>query len=168
MLGMFCSLWFTLVTLRNVKDRDEYERQELGLMIGVAFPSLFFLVCGFAIADSALRIQVLGYCSVVVNVIFFASPLSTVVTVVRSQNAASISAPLSLTILTCATFWFLYALGIPDYFILAPQACGITLSLLQLGLRFWYRATTTSTVAVEDATGDADGAEKPPAVVEVT
>jgi solute carrier family 50 protein (sugar transporter) len=77
----------------------------------------------------------IGVITCACNIVFYFSPLSTIVTVIRTRNAASMSLPLCLTIFINATFWTVYAsLGINDIFILIPNVLGLALALAQLAL----------------------------------
>lgn len=58
---------------------------------------------------------------------------------IKNKNTISLSLNLSIAILTCNIFWFIYAFSIGDYFLLIPQACGLVLSTIQLFLKFHYR-----------------------------
>ena len=59
----------------------------------------------------------LGTVALVLNLVFLASPLSSIREVIRDKDAASISGPLTITIMLCSTFWGLYAIGINDTFL---------------------------------------------------
>jgi solute carrier family 50 protein (sugar transporter) len=144
LFGFFCGLWFALTTLRNETDKAAYQRQEMILLGGLAVPTILFMIVTFACPDVGTRTSILGSISVALNILFLFSPLSTIMTVIRTKNAASISVPLCCSILLSATFWCLYAAGIPDYFMMTPQVVGIVLGTFQLSLRYWYRHSTTS------------------------
>ena len=68
----------------------------------------------------------------------FASPLSTVSEVIRTQSAASIYAPLTFAqVANCGT-WTMYGLGIGDSWVWGPNTAGLLLGIAQLGLKIVF------------------------------
>jgi solute carrier family 50 (sugar transporter) len=73
--------------------------------------------------------------SVNVNLIFFyAAPLSTIATVIRTNNSASIHFWTMAMNTANAFFWCVYSLAIQDYYILIPNGLGFLFGLLQVAL----------------------------------
>lgn len=71
---------------------------------------------------------------VVVNlnlIFFYAAPLSTIMTVVRTKSSSSIHFWTMVMNTTNAFFWCVYALGIQDYYILIPNGLGFMFGLIQ-------------------------------------
>ena len=80
------------------------------------------------------REQIVGY---VVNLnlcFFYFAPLTTMVEVCRTRNAASIHRP--TTLMTCCNsfFWVAYGLAVNDAFIYVPNGVGLGFGLMQAAL----------------------------------
>ena len=56
--------------------------------------------------------------------VFYASPLSNLVAVVKTRDASSIYAPLSVISVINGSLWTIYGLFIQDYFVMGPNAFG--------------------------------------------
>lgn len=65
------------------------------------------------------------------NILFLASPLSSIGEVIREKDAASINGPLTITIMLCSSFWGAYAIGINNYQLyVQPAAVDFKFSIL--------------------------------------
>ena len=81
-------------------------------------------------ATSAARSSAVG---------MFASPLSTMKTVIAEKNAASILAPLTLCQVTNCLMWTVYGfIAAKDVFVWGPNGTGLILGLVQLALKLLY------------------------------
>ena len=70
-----------------------------------------------------------------INLIFFyAAPLSTIATVIRTNDSASIHFWTMAMNTANAFFWCVYSLAIQDYYILIPNGLGFLFGLLQVAL----------------------------------
>jgi solute carrier family 50 protein (sugar transporter) len=70
-----------------------------------------------------------------INLIFFyAAPLSTIATVIRTKNSASIHFWTMSMNTANAFFWCIYSLAIQDYYILIPNGLGFLFGLIQVAL----------------------------------
>ena len=70
-----------------------------------------------------------------INLIFFyAAPLSTIATVVRMKNSASIHFCTMAMNTSNSFFWCVYSLAIQDYYILIPNGLGFLFGLVQVAL----------------------------------
>ena len=104
----------------------------------------FYLISSSNIASTIFPDQVeiqkswLGLNCVGILVSFYASPLSTMVRVIKTKNSASISLPLTVTTLMAASFWGIYGLLISDYFIFGPNVLGVFCAVTQLILTRIY------------------------------
>jgi solute carrier family 50 protein (sugar transporter) len=143
LFGAACGLFYSLVTLRN-ESAENYNKQQTYFIIAIVLPSAIFLAVSMGISNYETKVNVLGSITTGVALIYLASPLSTVRTIVQTRNAASISVPLGVAVLCSSTFWGIYSMAIGDMFLLMPQLTGFTLACFQLGLRFYFRKTTTS------------------------
>jgi solute carrier family 50 protein (sugar transporter) len=71
-------------------------------------------------------------------VVFYAAPLSTIYTVIRTQSSASIHVPTMLTNTANGVFWFAYGLAVQDWFIAVPNGLGAALGAIQMVLRVLF------------------------------
>ena len=90
-------------------------------------------------ATSAARSSAVGMFATVICIILFASPLSTMKTVIAEKNAASILAPLTLCQVTNCLMWTVYGfIAAKDVFVWGPNGTGLILGLVQLALKLLY------------------------------
>lgn len=77
---------------------------------------------------------VIGF-AVNINLIFFyVSPLSSIVTILRTKNSASIHFWTMFMMTANALFWCIYGLAIQDYYILLPNGLGLLFGIIQIML----------------------------------
>lgn len=70
-----------------------------------------------------------------INLIFFyAAPLSSIVTILRTKNSASIHFWTMFMMTANAFFWCVYGLAIQDYYILLPNGLGLFFGIIQIVL----------------------------------
>ena len=132
LLGLFyCTSVIGLSECSRTRARLE------GLLILILFAEgvFSFLAAvsapGSAASDESTAVALLGTQGLVMVMTLFASPLSTVVSVVRTQNSASISRPFcAVQMANCAT-WLAYGLLVRDNFVAAPNAFGLITAILQ-------------------------------------
>jgi len=74
---------------------------------------------------------VVGVCVNANLIFFYAAPLSTIMTVLRTKSSASIHLWTMTMNTTNAFFWCVYSLAIQDYYILIPNGLGFAFGLLQ-------------------------------------
>ncbi|CAJ2631654.1 unnamed protein product [Trifolium pratense] len=101
--------------------------------------ALILLVTNYAVHDSLLRVQVLGWICVSLSVSVFAAPLSIVAQVVRTKSVEFMPFNLSFTLTLSATMWFGYGLFLKDICIALPNVLGFGLGLLQMVVYAIYR-----------------------------
>lgn len=75
-------------------------------------------------------------------VFFFLSPLSTLLTVVRRRDSASLVLPLCVMNILNGSLWGTYGLVRGDAFIWAPNLFGAALGILQTALRLTFPQRT--------------------------
>ena len=91
---------------------------------------------GFA---AAARSHYLGLYATGICIVLFASPLSTIATVISSRNAASILAPLTASQVTNCLMWTVYGVfAAKDIFVWGPNGTGLVLGLIQLALKLCF------------------------------
>eukprot|EP00565_Helicotheca_tamesis_P007395 CAMPEP_0185727910 /NCGR_PEP_ID=MMETSP1171-20130828/3451_1 /TAXON_ID=374046 /ORGANISM="Helicotheca tamensis, Strain CCMP826" /LENGTH=267 /DNA_ID=CAMNT_0028396555 /DNA_START=237 /DNA_END=1040 /DNA_ORIENTATION=- len=81
-----------------------------------------------------IRKDIVGIAANVNLVVFFAAPLSTIVTVLKTADSSSIHVrTMVLNTLNCV-FWFAYSLAVRDIFIALPNGLGLLFGLIQVVL----------------------------------
>ncbi|KAF7992772.1 hypothetical protein HCN44_005116 [Aphidius gifuensis] len=94
--------------------------------------------------DKELVKRQIGFLSCGLTILFFASPLTMLLHVIREKNTDSLPFPVILASFTVSSQWFIYGTIIDDQFIKVPNLIGCLLSLFQLSLFFRYRTKTLS------------------------
>ena len=92
-----------------------------------------------------------------INLIFFyAAPLSTIATVIRTKNSASIHFWTMAMNTSNAFFWCVYSLAIQDYYILIPNGLGFLFGLIQVALYLCFPRgeALDGSVSVTELSGD--------------
>ena len=80
-----------------------------------------------------------GSAAVLFCIALFASPLSTLKTVVETKSADSIPLPFSIASLLCCFFWSVTGiLDLHDVNVIVPNALGFLCGLAQVGLKLLY------------------------------
>eukprot|EP00588_Corethron_pennatum_P020567 CAMPEP_0194311544 /NCGR_PEP_ID=MMETSP0171-20130528/8465_1 /TAXON_ID=218684 /ORGANISM="Corethron pennatum, Strain L29A3" /LENGTH=253 /DNA_ID=CAMNT_0039065643 /DNA_START=143 /DNA_END=904 /DNA_ORIENTATION=- len=82
--------------------------------------------------------SVLGMFAAAIGFALCASPLSTIGEVLKTKNASSILAPLTLAQVMNATLWGLYGFAIKDKFVWGPNIVGFSLGVIPLVLKLLY------------------------------
>ena len=92
-------------------------------------------IVGFATALSEETKQLIVGTVVNMNLVFFyGAPLSTIFTVVRQKDSASIHIPTMVMNTLNGTFWFVYGMAILDFFVAVPNGLGTLLGVIQIVL----------------------------------
>merc|ERR1719354_526182 len=86
------------------------------------------------------QINLIGWVSLIFLVLFYSSPLSTLMRVVKQKNAASIHFALAWTCLGNSSLWACYGLFIGDWFIAGPNITGALLSVVQVVAKSIYKS----------------------------
>ena len=107
----------------------------------LAFQSQFLL----PVASVATIADSVGSAAVLFCIALFASPLSTLKTVVKTKSADSIPLPFSVASLLCCFFWSVTgSLELHDLNVIIPNALGFICGLAQVGLKLLYSGNSSS------------------------
>lgn len=102
-------------------------------------------------ASAAAIADGVGASAVLLCIALFASPLSTVKTVVETKSADSIPLPFSLASLLCCFFWSVTGiLELHDLNVIVPNALGFLFGLAQVGLKLLYSGNSKDSNALTD------------------
>ena len=85
-----------------------------------------------------LQQNILGTTAIILLILFYSSPLTTLYHVIKSKDASSFNYPFSLTCLINALLWTIYGLSIQDIFVYGPNAIGIIVSAVQILSKLIY------------------------------
>jgi len=130
----------------NPNELHELSSQEKMFIIVVTFWVFVFWVVSFCPLNDDEKQIVIG---VIVNlnlIVFYAAPLSTIMTVISTKNAASIHTKLMTTCLFNAVFWLAYGFAITDPIIIIPNCLGLIFGIIQVLLWFWFPKTSTEDI----------------------
>lgn len=84
---------------------------------------------------------VFGLVGNIIAFLFVASPLASIYTIIQTRNADSINLYFAYANLMNGVLWLTYGLCIQDYFVAAPNCAGLSLTFIQLVIKFMYRET---------------------------
>lgn len=106
----------------------------------LAFQSQFQL----PVASVAAVADGVGATAVIFCIALFASPLSTLKTVLETKSADSIPLPFSIASLLCCFFWSVTGiLELHDMNVIVPNTLGFLFGLAQVGLKFMYSGNSS-------------------------
>ncbi len=109
----------------------QHERITLSIVV---FWFTFLSICSFLPISVDRKKFLVGLVTNVNSVIFYGAPLSTIFTVFKTRNSASIHRRTLLFAIMNSFFWSAYGIAIKDIWISIPNGTGLVLSLLQLPL----------------------------------
>jgi uncharacterized protein with PQ loop repeat len=90
-----------------------------------------------------LQLSMIGNICCATGLIFYISPLSTLVEIVRNKDGSSLHTPTILLNLMATILWSSYGLFyMEDVNVYAPNLVAVCLSLSQLGIKFYYPSGT--------------------------
>lgn len=101
-------------------------------------------------ADPLAGKLVMGTASIVILIMFYAAPMSQLMQVVQSRNAASFAWPLLLACMINALLWTgygYYGLASPDPFVWCPNAVGVLVSVIQCACKLYYPSLVNKSTA---------------------
>ncbi|KXZ54730.1 hypothetical protein GPECTOR_4g799 [Gonium pectorale] len=141
-LGFVAGVFFTMVALTCAPRKDQDRMTAIAVAASLYFIMLGTIGCWGLSPKEAARMW--GTSAVVILMIYYFVPLSTMVHIVRTRNAASIYPPLAGASIANGTLWLIYGLAVQDVNIWLPNGFGTIIGVVQLGLRFAYGARPTA------------------------
>jgi len=137
--GALVAYW-QLVTMLPLLPAGPLLSQVQTIVLGGAAASLLLSAwLAFGGFTEAARAQAFGMFATVVCVILFASPLSTMATVLKQRNSDSILTPLTLSQCANCALWTTYGVfAAKDVFVWGPNGTGLVLGLAQLALKVLF------------------------------
>jgi solute carrier family 50 (sugar transporter) len=121
------------------------------VMVIVMIWATLIAVVGFADSWSLETKQWIVGIAANINLLFFyGAPLSTIATVLQTQNISSIHFLTMVTNTVNSCLWATYGFAILNHLILVPNGIGALLGFVQLGLYLTFSRKTTATTVTEN------------------
>ena len=137
--GMVVAFYQLVTMLPLMKPGSELTLFQSVIVSGVTAQALLFAGLLFGGVSPEARSQALGQYATAICIILFASPLSTIATVVKTRDSASILGPLTIAQVTNCLMWTVYGLlSAKDIFVWGPNGTGLILGLVQLALKLLF------------------------------
>ena len=137
--GAVVAMGQLLVMLPLMKSGAQLKQFQSVVLGGTACTLLLWAKLIFGGVSAAVRSQVLGTYATIICIVLFASPLSTIASVVKNKNAASILAPLTISQVSNCALWTTYGVfAARDIFVWGPNGIGLILGLAQLSLKLLF------------------------------
>mmetsp|Transcript_33243 Transcript_33243/g.48843 ORF Transcript_33243/g.48843 Transcript_33243/m.48843 type:complete len:301 (+) Transcript_33243:135-1037(+) len=131
-MNWFHDIWeksVKLVTLEKAPCKHE------NLLVGVVTFWLFLLsIVNFVPMSQKAKELTIGISANFNLMFFFAAPLATMVTVVKTRDSSSIHIRTMVMNSLCSLFWSAYGIGIRNEIILVPNVIGVVFGLMQIFL----------------------------------
>lgn len=141
----------------NRQQRQNIEQQpgaftphEKVVICIVIFWLVLLTVCSFIPISKYMMKFIIGLVTNVNSVAFYGAPLSTIYTVTKMKNSASIHRPTLVTFLLNSFFWTVYGIAILDIWIAVPNGIGLGLSLVQFILCLVFKQKEDEATSKDD------------------
>mmetsp|Transcript_12974 Transcript_12974/g.14886 ORF Transcript_12974/g.14886 Transcript_12974/m.14886 type:complete len:242 (-) Transcript_12974:1340-2065(-) len=128
--GILNSLFYILTALRFETSKRAAQLLELQTMALFSLMAVLNLAVIYSDSQS-VKESIFGYGALILGLIMFASPLSTMATVIKDKDASSINKGFLIMQLFNTTMWTIYGLVIMDFSILILNALGLVSAITQ-------------------------------------
>ncbi|ETK93966.1 hypothetical protein F442_03013 [Phytophthora nicotianae P10297] len=122
----------------------DYKRATMKIFIGSFVVCIIVTIYGsLALAGKTGQTRdavgtTMGFITVTTTIVMYASPMATIVNVIRTKTASSMPFTMGVVVVFNSFCWGFYAALVGNAFILAPNIAGFTLGVIQLSLTFIY------------------------------
>lgn len=140
-IGAILQILYIIVFLHYTRQKKPFLSQTL--FAGAVLACGWFYFSAF-LPEGESRLNQLGLTCSAITVSMYLSPLTDLVSIVRSGNVQCLSFPLTVATFLTSTSWVLYGLQLKDYYIVVPNLPGILTSIIRFYL-FWRFASTSPT-----------------------
>jgi solute carrier family 50 protein (sugar transporter) len=135
-IGLVSGVFILALTypLANLQTRYRV----LGVLLFIA--GLFFPII-FSLSQSKTKEEfasIMAYVTIVIQLIFFASPLLNAIQIIRTKSSAILYWPLALTASLSCGLWTIYGIVLAQMSIYLPNVIGCTFGVIQMLLCFIY------------------------------
>ncbi|KAG2442223.1 hypothetical protein HYH02_009707 [Chlamydomonas schloesseri] len=141
-VGFLAGVFFTF-TAYGCAPKQVQDRIAAIMVAASAHIIMLGLIGCFALSREAAA-RMWGTSAVVILMIYYFVPLSTMVHIVRTRNAASIYPPLAATAIANGLMWSVYGFAVMDINLWLPNVFGSIIGVVQLLLRLMYGAKPTA------------------------
>lgn len=145
MPGVILCMFYTVTAMALLSKEQTpandkaYAQMEKIFMVVITLYTMLALVCGIIITDNETNTLIIGSTAMGINILYYASPCSNLLEVIRTRDATSLFMPMLVANLGCATCWFFYSLlALGDMNIYIPNIIGITLTLTAMGCKVYF------------------------------
>jgi solute carrier family 50 protein (sugar transporter) len=140
LVGAQFMLYYLLLTYHLHSDSQRVTLRYI-LLIGKFCCLAVAIVAFLSIQDRGQAQVLLGIAAVIALVVFYSSPLSNLVKVIKSKDARSIHPGLAVASAINGLLWTCYGFAVKDMFIALPNFLGILSALVQLVLLYIFKGT---------------------------
>ncbi|KAF1328165.1 Mtn3-like protein, partial [Globisporangium splendens] len=121
--------------------------------LGLLFVSIYAVLGGFGVTHQARKqvTKVVGCIAVGINLLLYASPLETMLQVVRTKSAVTLPILICIGLATNDLLWVICGIVDNDMFVLTPNAIGVALGVVQIALYIIYNSNRRSAALVNGA-----------------
>lgn len=140
-IGFLLQLCFLAYFYSYTKVKGSLNWKILVLLVVLA--GVYYEVTYF-INDKDVALAVVGMMGCIAAFLFFASPLSSLLHVVRTQSVETLPFPLILSAFVVSSLWTLYGFICEDAFIYTPNIMGALITACQLALFVIYPSAKKS------------------------
>lgn len=137
-LGLLLGIFFTVSCygLANTKTRDR--QLAIILFFTLIIPLIGAIGTMAQLSEHNLKL-LWGFTANAILLIYYAAPLSTVVSVIRTRSAATLHLPLAVMQIINGCMWLGYGLAVSDPFIWVPNGIGAITGTVLCSLIFIFR-----------------------------
>lgn len=140
-IGATLQILYIIVFIHYTKQKKPFLSQTL--FAGAVLAGGWFYFSAF-LPQGDTQLNQLGLMCSAITVSMYLSPLTDLVSIVRSGNVQCLSFPLTVATFLTSTSWVLYGNQLHDYYIVVPNMPGILTSIIRFYL-FWRFASNTPT-----------------------
>lgn len=140
--GCVVSIWYVTTTLPLIPPELARQRKlvQQVLLSGASALLLLCATLGFAEYSRETQKFVFGLFGSFTCTLLFASPLSTAYQVIKTRDASTIYAPLTIAQVVNCVSWTVYGFVINNAWVFVPNGTGTTFGLIQLSLKMIFRS----------------------------
>lgn len=145
MPGVILCMFYTVTAMallskeQNKANDKAYAQMEWIFMVVISIYTMLALLCGIIIQDADTNTLIIGSTAMGINILYYASPCSNLIYVIRTRDASSLFMPMLVANLGCSTCWFFYSLlALGDMNIYIPNSIGITLTLIAMACKISF------------------------------
>jgi len=146
--AMSKAVW-EMITQKTVTSKPPvaYENMVMGTVIGCIVMTA--IICFAKVLSHDTKRMIIGLVTNLILVFFYAAPLSTIYTVLRTQSSATIHGTTASMMTVNGTFWVVYGIAVLDFFVAIPNGIGALLGLILMLLRLAFPSGKASETVVE-------------------